>query len=56
MKRDCLCDMHSLTSMEYPMHLFMNDILAGCLFTIVLMMFYDWLECVMSVSGTTEHS
>ena len=27
----------------------MNDFLPGYLFAVVVMMFYDWCECVMSV-------
>ena len=36
----------------------MNDFLPGCLVAVIviLMMFYDWSECVMSVPGTTKHS
>ena len=39
------------------MYLFMNDFLPGCLFAVViLMMFYDWRDCMVSVLGTTKRS
>ena len=38
------------------MFLSTNDFLPGCLFAVVIKMFYDWSECVMSVPGTTKHS
>ena len=31
-----LCDMHSLMSVEFFMHLSMNDFLPGCLFAVVV--------------------
>ena len=50
------CDMHSLMPVGFFM-LSMNDVLPGCLFAVVVIkMFYDWSECVISVLGTTEHS
>ena len=57
-KRQFLCDMHSLMSMGFLMYLFMNNFLPEYLFAFVcnLMMFYDWRECVMRVLGTTKHS
>ena len=48
MKRQFLCDMHSLMSVGFLIHLFMNGFLPG-FFSICfcnLMMFYDWRECV----------
>ena len=53
MKRQFLCDMHSLMSVGFLMYLFVNDFLPRCFFAVVviLMMFYDWHECVMSVLG-----
>ena len=37
MDRQFLCDMHSLMSpVGFPMHLFMNDFLPGCLFAFVV--------------------
>ena len=58
MKRQYLCDMHSLMSVGFLMYLFMNDFLPHCyLFAVCnLIMFYDCRECVMSVLGTTKHS
>ena len=39
------------------MYLFMNEVLPGCLFAAVVMLkFYDWSECVISVLGITKHS
>ena len=35
MKRQFLCDMHSLMSVGFFMFLFMNDFLPGCLFAAV---------------------
>ena len=34
MKRQFLCDMHSLTSVGFLMYLFMNDFLPCCLFAV----------------------
>ena len=57
MKRQFLCDMHSLMSAGFLMYLFMNDSLPGCLFAVVcFLMFYDWCECVMSLLSTRKHS
>ena len=36
MKRQFLCDMHSLMSAGFRMYLFMNDFLSGCLFAVVV--------------------
>ena len=36
MKRQFLCDLHSLMSVGFLMYLFMNDILPGCLFAVVI--------------------
>ena len=54
----CLCDTCSLMPVGIFMFLSMNDFLPGFLYTVVviLMIFYDWSECVMSVLGTTKHS
>ena len=49
MKRQFLCDMHSLMSAGFLIHLLMNDFLPGLFFSICfcnLMMFYDRRECV----------
>ena len=56
MMRQFLCDMHSLMSVGFLLYLFMNDFLPECLFAVVviLLMFYDWRECVMSVLGITK--
>ena len=36
MKRQFLCDMHSLMSAGFLIYLFMNDLLRGCLFAVVV--------------------
>ena len=36
LKRQFLCDMHSLVSVGLLMYLFMNDFLPGCLFAVVV--------------------
>ena len=36
MKRQCLCGVHSLTSVRFLMYLLMNDLLLGCLFAVVV--------------------
>ena len=56
MKRQFLCDMHSLVSVGVLMYLFTNDFLPDVCCCCNLMIFYDWRECVMSVLGTTKHS
>ena len=36
MKGQFLCDMQSLMSVGFLMYLFMNDVLPGCLFAVVI--------------------
>ena len=36
MKRHFFCDMHSLMLAGFPMYLFINDFLPGCLFAVVI--------------------
>ena len=36
MKKQFLCDMHSLMSVEFLMYLFMTVFLPGCLFAVVV--------------------
>ena len=36
MKRQFLCDMHSLMLVAFLMYFFMNDFLSGCLFAVVI--------------------
>ena len=57
MKRQFLCDMHSLMPAGFLMYLFMNDFfyLDVCLL-FKKKMFYDWCECVMSLLSTRKHS
>ena len=57
MKRQFLCDTHSLMSAGFLMYLFMNDFFTW-MFDVRcccnLMMFYEWRECVMNVLGTIQ--